>query len=55
MGKQQDPVWDEWKCSGKDVDVDGKKYAECEYCWQRLQVNFTRFKRQLVVHCLEAP
>jgi hypothetical protein len=34
---------------------DGKNYAKCKHCGQRLQKNVTRFKQHLVMLCTAAP
>jgi len=53
MGKDKDPVWEEWQDCG--VSADGKRYAKCKHCDHRLQLNVTRFKQHLVQLCPEAP
>jgi len=53
MGKDKDPVWEEWQDCG--LNADGKRYAKCKHCDHRLQLNVTRFKQHLVQLCPEAP
>lgn len=52
MGKQKDPIWDEWT---RPTNRNGKSYAACRWCGYELQVNTCRLKLHTVVHCKSAP
>jgi len=50
MVREKDSVWAHWESLG--INRDGRHYARCRNCLHRLQVNVSRFKLHLVLHCL---
>jgi len=51
--KPRDGIWSEWTDEG--ARAGGKRFVVCLHCSQRLQVNASRMKQHIVVHCKRAP